>query len=207
MAETPPPLTDAALRILPANRASWDELKTVLCAGSCHCQRFKIPHAQWRAVDAAERARRFRAQTRCGDPKAPSSSGLVAFLGGGKARQPVGWCAVEPRSVYERLAWSPVPWAGRTEDKRDPSVWAITCFVVRPGYRRRGLMPILARAAAAHARAQGARAVEAYPLITTPGEDIPWGELHMGSRNALAAAGFTEVSRPTKRRVVMRMEF
>lgn len=44
-------------------------------------------------------------------------------------------------------------------------MWAVTCFSVRAGYRRRGVT------------------------------------------YALAAAGFREVSRPTKRRVVMRVDF
>ena len=32
-------------------------------------------------------------------------------------------------------------------------------------------------------------------------------ELHPGSRSIFAAAGFAEVSRPTKRRAVMRIDF
>jgi hypothetical protein len=44
-------------------------------------------------------------------------------------------------------------------------------------------------------------------MITVPGKDIPWGELHVGSYNTFIAAGFHEVTRPTKRRAVMRIEF
>ena len=33
------------------------------------------------------------------------------------------------------------------------------------------------------------------------------GELHVGSRSIFADAGFTEVSHPTLRRVVMRIDF
>jgi hypothetical protein len=57
------------------------------------------------------------------------------------------------------------------------------------------------------AQARGARALEAYPMITEAGQEIAWGELHVGSRSIFAAAGFTEVSRPTPRRVVMRIDF
>jgi hypothetical protein len=57
------------------------------------------------------------------------------------------------------------------------------------------------------ARARGARALEGYPMLTEPGKEITWGELHVGSRSIFAAAGFAEVSRPTPRRVVMRIEF
>jgi hypothetical protein len=34
-------------------------------------------------------------------------------------------------------------------------------------------------------------------MTTEPGQEISWGELHVGSRSIFAAAGFTEVSRPT----------
>jgi hypothetical protein len=44
-------------------------------------------------------------------------------------------------------------------------------------------------------------------MFTTPGEEITWGELHVGSRSIFAAAGFGEVSRPSLRRVAMRIDF
>jgi hypothetical protein len=44
-------------------------------------------------------------------------------------------------------------------------------------------------------------------MITTPGQEITWGELHVGSRSIFAAAGFSEVTHPTARRVVMRIDF
>ena len=43
-------------------------------------------------------------------------------------------------------------------------------------------------------------------MITEPGKEITWGELHVGSRSVFAAAGFREVVRPTLRRVVMRID-
>ena len=44
-------------------------------------------------------------------------------------------------------------------------------------------------------------------MITTPGEEITWGETHVGTRSIFEAAGLTEVAHPTLRRVVMRIEF
>ena len=145
-------------------------------------------------------ARRPTAGTRSSD----TTSGLVAYLDG----EPVGWCAVEPRSAYPRLLRNcRVPWEGRSEDKTDDSVWAATCFVTRAGFRRRGVSRALARAAVDFARERGARALEGYPMLTEPGQEITWGELHVGSRSIFAAAGFAEISRPTRRRVVMRIDF
>jgi hypothetical protein len=45
-------------------------------------------------------------------------------------------------------------------------------------------------------------------MITQPGQEITFkDELRVGSRSIFAAAGFAEVSRPTVRRVVMRIDF
>ena len=94
-------------------------------------------------------------------------------------------------------AQDPRPLGGPDEDKTDDSVWAVTCFVTRAGFRRRGISRALARAAVDFARERGARALEGYPMIDEPGQEITWGELHVGSRSVFADAGFTEVSRPT----------
>jgi hypothetical protein len=65
----------------------------------------------------------------------------------------------------------------------------------------------LARAAVDFARQRGARALEGYPMITQPGQKITWGEVFVGTRSVFDAAGFEEVSRPSKRRVVMRIDY
>lgn len=142
-------------------------------------------------------------QTSCGNPDSETTSGLVAYLD----REPVGWCAVEPRTAYPRLPPARVASKARGEDMDDKSVWAVTCFATRAGYRRRGIMRALTRVAVAFARERGARALEGYRMITHPGEEITWGEVHVGSRSDFADAGFTEVSHPTRRRVVMRIDF
>jgi GNAT superfamily N-acetyltransferase len=141
-------------------------------------------------------------QTGCGDEAAPTS-GLVAY----QDQTPVGWCALAPRIATSGAGNSPIPWAGRAKDKTETQVWAITCMISRPGYRGQGVTYALARAAVDAARRAGATAIEAYAMLHDPGITITWGELHVGSHNALAAAGFTVVSRPTARRVVMRVGF
>lgn len=197
----------AAISVVPANEASWDELQAVFGTrgdpSRCQCQWFKARDKDWRSIPVEVRSERLREQTGCGDPEAPTSSGLVAYLAG----EPVGWCAVEPRTAYQRLLRMRVPWTDRSEDKNEDGVWAVTCFVTRAGFRRRGVSRALARAAVDFARGHGARAVEGYPMIIQPGQEITWGELYVGSRSIFADAGFAEVSRPTPRRVVMRVDF
>lgn len=196
------------IAIQPANLARRDELDAIFGARGeaykCQCQRYKLASGEsFGAVPVAERAERLSLQTRCGQTRARDTSGLVAWLDG----EPAGWCAVEPRTAYAGLLRVyRVPWMDREEDRSDHGVWAITCFHIRAGYRRRGISRALVRAAIDFARDRGAHAIEGYPMITEPGRDIPWGELHVGSHSIFAAAGFIQVSRPTPRRAVMRID-
>jgi GNAT superfamily N-acetyltransferase len=192
---------------VPANEASCEVLQQVFgtrgAAATCQCQRYKLrPREAFAKFPAAERARRLRQQTHCGHPESDTTSGLVAYLDS----EPVGWCAVEPRPAYTGLVRNNrVPWEGRTEDKTDDRVWAVTCVFTRAGFRRRGIGYALAEAAVGFARERGARALEAYPML--PGQKMLLEELHVDSRSIFAAAGLTEVSHPTLRRVVMRIDF
>ncbi|MGH8952026.1 MAG: GNAT family N-acetyltransferase [Acidimicrobiia bacterium] len=195
--------------IVPANQATWQDLQAVFgtrgAPSHCQCSRYKMqPGESWASVGAEELSFRLRSETDCGHPESDKTSGLVAYLDG----EPVGWCAVEPRTAYPRLLLKTrVPWADRDEDKTDDGVWALTCFVTRAGFRRRGISRALARSAVDFARERGASAVEGYPMITEPGQEVMEVEVHVGTRSIFEATGFAEVSHPTLRRVVMRIDF
>ena len=195
------------LTIVPANEASWEDIVAIFGTtdypGRCQCQRFKVVGWFWRDSTQEERTEMLCEQTACGNSDAAATSGLVVYVDG----DPAGWVAVEPRTAYPKLRTSRVPWSGRDEDKDDDGVWAVTCFTVRKGYRGRGLTYPLAEATIGFARERGARALEAYPMIAVPGKEVTWGEMHVGARQVFEEAGFTEVSHPTARRVVMRIDF
>jgi GNAT superfamily N-acetyltransferase len=202
----PPPGVDvsSAVTVVPANEASWEDLRAIFgdrgYPAYCQCQKFKYRNwAEQRGTNVAQRMERLQEQTHCGFPSAATTSGLVAYLDG----EPVGWCAVEPRTAFARLRRTPVTWKGPADD----GVWSVVCFATRAGYRRRGVSRALARATVDFARKRGARAIEGYPMLTEPGQDVTWGELNVGSRSIFADAGYQEVSHPTLRRVVMRIDF
>jgi GNAT superfamily N-acetyltransferase len=197
---------DPRLSIVPANHVGCDDIKAVFgtrgTAATCQCQRYKLqPKESFAGFPVEDRIDRLRQQTDCGYPDSGATSGLVAVLDS----EPVGWCAVEPRTAYFGLLRnSRVPWAGRDENKSDDSVWAVTCLLTRAGFRRRGISRALAHAAVDFAREQGAKAIEAYPVTTT---SVIEEELHVGTCSTFAAAGFREVSKPSVRRAVMRIDF
>ncbi|WP_251151763.1 GNAT family N-acetyltransferase [Cellulosimicrobium sp. Marseille-Q4280] len=198
------------VEVRPANEASWDDLVAVFgdrgYPAVCWCQRQVLGDRVWYGTPPEERARLLHEQTSCGDPDAPATSGLVAYLDG----EPAGWVAVGPRPSYRRLRGSPVPWKGRPvgseQDKDDDDVWAVACFVVRAGFRGLGLTYDLARAAVGFAREHGAAAIEGYPILEPSGAPVTWGENSVGSVQAFRAAGLEEVARPTTRRRVMRLD-
>lgn len=200
--------TDLPVSIVPANRAPWEDVELVVGRARCHgalcfCQRFKIAESAWRTTSDEERADRLRNQTCCGHPKSNKTSGLLAYSNG----EPVGWCSVEPRTAYPYITDARMASKERDLDRSDGSVWAAACFVTRTEFRRRGVSRALAASAVDFARSRGARAIEGYAMISGPGKEITWGELHVGSLSIFAAAGFHEIARPSLRRVVMRLDF
>lgn len=95
--------------------------------------------------------RRSYMQGECATEPGP---GVLAYLDG----EPAGWCSIAPRTTYRRLMRSrTIPHV----DDRDP--WSAVCFVVRAGFRKRGLMHDLLDGAVAHAADNGAAVVEGYP--------------------------------------------
>lgn len=195
------------ITVVPANEATWDEIQAVFGTrgdpGTCYCQWPKLRDKEFTYTPSEELPARLREQTQCDNKGTKSTSGLIAYIN----NEPVGWCAVEPRTAYARLLRTRVPWTGREEDKTDDEVWTVMCFVVRTGFRKLGVSRALAKAAVPFARERGARALEGYPMLTSPGKEITWGELFVGSRSIFVDAGFIEVSHPTLRRVVMRIDF
>lgn len=202
------PVNELAVSVLPANKAPWKDIELVLgnarCHGAlCYCQRFKIAESAWRSITDAERAKRLRQQTNCGRPESDKTSGLLAYVG----KEPVGWCSIEPRPNYPYVTEARMASKKRGEDRSDKNIWAVACFLTRPPFRHMGVTRALAVGAVDFARSRGARAIEGYGMFTEKGKEITWGELHVGSRNVLAAAGFRQVAQPSLRRVVMRLDF
>jgi GNAT superfamily N-acetyltransferase len=118
---------------------------------------------------------------------------VLAYVDGEVA----GWCSIAPRSSYRRLMHS------RTIPFLDDGavaaadVWVAVCFVVRPKFRRQGLMNVLLEGAVAHAKAHGAALIEGYPIESdTPGKmDIISG--YVGTTRLFERAGFAHVVETT----------
>jgi GNAT superfamily N-acetyltransferase len=128
--------------------------------------------------------------------------GVLAYVEGEVA----GWCSVAPRSTYRRLMNSrTIPFV----DDRD--AWSIVCFVVRPAFRRRGLMHELLEGAVAHAAASGAEVVEGYPVVLDGGDRVDLISGYVGTSHLFEAAGFTRAAETSghsggRPRVLMRRE-
>jgi len=138
------PVGENVIRVVPANEASWEDLQLVLGEGDpsrCQCQRFTVGRAQWTAPPVQERAAMLRSQTRCDQPRSPVMSGLVAYVGS----DPAGCCAVAAQTSYPQVLTgrSPVSWKRRDKDRDDDTLWALTCFVTRLGFRHRGVSAAL----------------------------------------------------------------
>lgn len=173
----------------------WADAETVFGTrgdpATCWCQYFKMTNAQWKTATRDDCRDALREQ-------APGGPGLIAYLDG----EPVGWVAIEPRTRYSALLHRKAVAASQEPADAD-DVWAITCLVVRVGFRRRGVGGELVTAAVDHARSHGARVVEAYPVDTTAVEKTSSAELYHGVLSTFEREGFSVVARPTPSRAVV----
>ena len=116
--------------------------------------------------------------------------GVLAYVDG----QVAGWCSVAPKSTYRALVNS------RTiPHVEDEGAWSVVCFVVRPGFRRRGLMHQLLEGAVRHAQAMGAAVLEGYP-VDPGGERIDQTSGYVGTVGLFEAHKFNRVCQTAGRR-------
>ncbi|WP_438855798.1 GNAT family N-acetyltransferase [Agromyces sp. M3QZ16-3] len=189
----------ANLRVVSASTVPFADVEAVFGTrgdpATCWCQWYKLRGSRWESATRDELRGRLEEQL-----SAPGTGpGLIAYDG----ETPVGWCAVEPRSALERLPHSQVASASPDDDFDDPSIWAVTCFVVPRAHRRRGVGRALAAAAVEAARQHGATLLEAYAVDPTARTKPPAADLFPGTVSMFEAAGFSEVARPKPHRVVM----
>ena len=156
-------------------------------SNGCWCMYWRIGSAYHRRERAKNR-RAFRRIVTQGPPP-----GLLAFDG----ERPVGWCQLTPRDD--------LPWLERArffQRVDEVPAWSISCFFVRRGYRRRGVMKALLAAAVKETRRAGARALEAYPVDTArPGST---SNVFTGTASTFRRAGFRTVARLVPSRPIMR---
>lgn len=143
----------------------------------CWCMSYRdsrVPNAERPAYMEAE----------CASEPGP---GVLAYVDG----EPAGWCSIAPRSSYRRLMRS------RTIPLLDEEVWSAVCFVVRPAFRRQGLMHALLAGAVEHARSHGAPSVEGYPVDVGAGGKVDVISGYVGTTRQFERAGFERVQQTT----------
>ncbi len=190
--------------VLTATPERWDDISELFAGTPCLCQYWRmsssayghIPKGQTREGQLAERRQALRTQLARATPP-----GVIAYLDD----RIVGWCGFGLRAEMERLVRS------RTIPQVDDlPVWSIVCFLVRPGYRRRGIARALLRGAIECARSRGAPALEAYP-VDPVGRRIDTAFAFVGTASMFEHEGFQRVVETSARsaglpRWLMRLE-
>jgi GNAT superfamily N-acetyltransferase len=172
------------IEVLPA-AGRWDDFASFMVPGKpggsgCVCVVYRNS-----SLDMPGRIAHMRAL--CQDEPGP---GVLAYVDGEVA----GWCSVAPKITYRALVNSrTIPHVD------DEGAWSVVCFVVRPGFRRRGLMHQLLDGAVGHAHAMGATVLEGYPVDPDSGR-IDQTSGYVGTVQLFEAHGFRRVRQTAGRR-------
>ena len=168
--------------IHPATPDRWPDVVELMGTNGgdrgCWCQYYRWSSSDFARLGAGGGRAALQGQVEAGPPP-----GLIAYLEG----TAVGWVGVGLRDEMERLVRSrTIP---RIDDR---PVWSILCFLVRPGYRRRGVTGALVDGVVTAARAAGAPGVEAYP-IDADGRRLDPTLSYVGFTSTFERAGFRRV--------------
>ncbi|ADZ70235.1 hypothetical protein [Polymorphum gilvum] len=191
----------ASLAIHPLTPDRWDDLVGLFgpergANSGCWCLWPFLRGRDWNAMSRDERRDGLRDRTETGP-----APGLLVYDGSVAA----GWVAVGPRAQYIRFQMAKTSMPLDTDPAEGPAnPYAIPCFYIRSAYRKRGLMPVLARAAVDHATALGADAVDACPI--DPDKPLTWGEGFVGIASVFGRLGFEEIARRSPKRPLMRLD-
>jgi GNAT superfamily N-acetyltransferase len=181
------------MRIEPLTLDGWGDFERLFgprgACGGCWCMWWRLTAKEFGKRKGAGNKRAMKALVRGGDVP-----GLLAYDG----EQPVGWCAVAPRSAYPRLGRSRIL---RPVD--DAEVWSVVCFYVAKPWRRLGVTAALLRAATEYVKSRGGKVVEGYPVEPVK-DKMPDAFAYPGLAAAFKAAGFEEVARRSPTRPIMR---
>lgn len=187
----------ANITIEPASAERFADVQHAITGGgdgpSCQCQWWTMPNAEFRSLTRADKEVRFEEEL-----GAPVSPGLIAYVD----NVPAGWVRVGPRTLQARIARTRLVTSGSPEPLDDPTVWAVTCFVIRRDHRGIGLAHLLLDAAIEYAQDHGARVIEGYPVDTTEVKRSA-SELFHGTLAMFEESGFSVASRPSNGRAVM----
>jgi len=157
-------------------------------SGACHgcwCTHFRLPPKERQALGAEEKRAVMEARIAAGPPP-----GLLGYAEG----VPVAWMQIGPRAdvpEWNNPRRSSTPLADGPAD--DPAVWAVSCFFFARSARGRGLSHAMVAEGIVHARAMGARMLEASPMDRA--KQSKSVGLCVGSTSVFAKAGFAEVAR------------
>ena len=179
--------------IHPATPDRWSDIGTVFegpgDAGKCWCAFWYASNKDFRAGWGEGNREVLESRVVAGH-----EPGVIAYIDG----LPAGWAGIAPRSAFDRLVRNKQ--SLRAVDDRP--VWSITCLVVRPEFRKQGLMRHLLQGAVDFALSKGAIAIEAYPVEAD--RKLTNYDLFYGSLAAYHDLGFVEVARHTPTRPILR---
>ncbi len=158
-------------------------------ANGCWCMYWRIKRKDFNKGFRGENKAKMKSIVNSG--KVP---GILAYDG----RKPIAWCSVAPREDFPVLKRSPVL---RPVD--DKPVWSIVCFFVLEQYRKKGMMKILIKGAMSYAKKNGAKLIEAYPVIRKASKD-PTYQLYTGVFSVFKEMGFKVAAQRSRIRPIMR---
>lgn len=191
--------SEARFTVVPATADRFADIARVINPTgreqACWCMHWRAPAKE----DITTRADRLHELT-----EQEPAPGMLAYVGGavgvsqgadlraGEGAEVVGWLGFSRRSAVRSLQRSRVLPVGV------PDTWATTwvfmCVTVRAGFRRQGVAQALLTAGVGYAAANGATALDGFPVEPEAGSRAPVSAAFVGTVGMFERAGFDRLA-------------
>jgi len=183
------------LNYKPVTPDRWNDFEKLFgqrgACGGCWCMTWRLLKAQFDFQKGDQNKKAMKDIIKNG--RVP---GVMAY----HKTEPIGWCSIEPREYFPRLAM-----ARTLRPIDDKPVWSISCLFIAKDYRKQNIAVDLVKAAVKYAKTQKANIVEAYPYdLTAKDAPLPDPFVWTGVIQIYSKAGFKEAARFSKTRPIMR---
>jgi len=178
----------------PLTLDTWPDLVKLFgengACGGCWCMFFHGTKKEWNESKGDGNRNRLLEIVKTGQ-----AIGILAYNGD----EPVGWCAVSPRRAYDALERSKYYQA-----VDDTPTWSLTCFFTARNYRRKGVTRYIVPHGMQYAHEQGAKFLEAYPIIPKKAK-VPDIFAYTGFYQEFLDLGFEEIANRDGLHPIMRI--
>ena len=174
------------------SKKTWKDLELLFgnngACGGCWCMTPRLSSVDYNKNKGDKNKQLFQQLVVNNEPL-----GILAY----HENLPVAWCSISPKSRLLQMKNSRI-----MKTTPNENTWSIVCLFIKKEYRRKQVSALIIKKAVEYAFENGAKAVEAYPVISK-NDKMPDVFAWTGFWKSYEKAGFKKVKQVSETKLIM----